>query len=135
MAGANLETIKILAVEDHPDTRALLKRFLENSGAEVMAMESGWAALEEIQKYNPDVLICDIGMPGMDGYQLLEKIRKLGLEISSLPAIACTAFTSGEDVRRALEVGFQAHVAKPLDPDKLVRTIIEVIHARSGNRN
>ena len=135
MAGANLETIKILAVEDHEDTRVFLKRFLEHNGAEVVAVESGWAALEELQKYNPDVLLCDIGMPGLDGYQLLEKIRKLELEISSLPAIACTAFATGEDVRRAFEVGFQAHIAKPLDPDKLIQTIVDVIHVRSANKN
>jgi len=98
-------------------------------------VESGWAALEEIQKYNPEVLICDIGLPGLDGYQLLKKIRKLGLEISSIPAIACTAFTSREDVRHAFEVGFQAHIVKPFDPDKLVQTIMEVIHSRPDNRD
>jgi CheY-like chemotaxis protein len=96
-ARANIEAIKILAVEDHEDTRALLDHFLEHCGADVIAVESAWSALEKIQKYNPDVLICDIGLPGLDGYQLLKKIRKLGPEISSIPAIACTAFTSRED--------------------------------------
>jgi CheY-like chemotaxis protein len=127
VASASLQTIKILAVEDHADTRALLKLFLERAGAEVTAVASGHAALEEIQKRKPDLLICDIGMYGMDGYQLLEKIRLLESEIASVPAIACTAFTSSEDIGRAIAVGFQAHLAKPVNPDALLQTIIKVV--------
>lgn len=101
MFGAVLASIKILAVEDHADTRKMLKIFLESSGAEVTAVESGPAALEAIQKKQPDVLVCDLSMPHMDGFELLRKIRGLGREIAFVPAIACTAFGSEEDMARA----------------------------------
>jgi CheY-like chemotaxis protein len=133
VAGTNLDTVKILAVEDHADTRRVLKLFLEHSGAEVTAVESARAALQEIQTHRPDVLICDIGMPEMDGYQLLERIRDLEPRIASVPAIACTAFVTQEDVAHAFAVGFQAHLAKPLDPDQLVRAIVNVIRMSSEN--
>lgn len=133
MTGTSLDRVRILAVEDHADTRRLLKLFLEHSGAEVTAVESGRAALQEIQTRRPDVLICDIGMPGMDGYQLLERIRTLEPNIASVPAIACTAFVTEEDVTHAFAVGFQAHLAKPFDPDQLARTIVNVVRTSSEN--
>jgi CheY-like chemotaxis protein len=127
VAGTSLDAVKILAVEDHSDTRRLLKLFLEYSGAKVTAVASGRAALQAIQTQRPDVLICDIGMPEMNGYQLLERIRNLEPGMASVPAIACTAFVTEEDVAQALAVGFQAHLAKPLDPNQLVRTIVSVV--------
>jgi CheY-like chemotaxis protein len=111
----------------------LVKLFLEHSGAEVTAVESGRAALQEIQRHRPDVLICDIGMPEMNGYQLLERIRSLEPGIASVPAIACTAFVTEEDVAQAFAVGFQAHLAKPLDPNQLVRTIVNMVRASRQN--
>jgi CheY-like chemotaxis protein len=133
VTSTSLQTVKILAVEDHADTRRALKTFLERSGAEVTAVESGRAALQEIQTQKPDVLICDIGMREMNGYQLLERIRNLEPEIASVPAIACTAFVREEDVERAFAVGFQAHLAKPLDPNRLLRTVVEVMAKNKKN--
>jgi CheY-like chemotaxis protein len=126
---AVLASIKILAVEDHADTRNVLKIFLEWSGAEVTVVESGSAALEAIQKQKPDVLLCDLSMPQMDGFELLQKIRDLGREIGSVPAIACTAFGGKEDVARTQRAGFQAHITKPIDPKVLVATIADVVHS------
>jgi CheY-like chemotaxis protein len=125
-----LSNIKILTVEDHADTRAFLKIFLERSGADVIAVESGSAALAVIQRHKLDVVLCDIRMPDMDGYQLLQKICDLEPEIGRHPAIACTAHATPADVARAHRAGFRAHVAKPVAPAELVNTILKVISDR-----
>jgi CheY-like chemotaxis protein len=131
---AALAYIKILVVEDHADTRKALEIFLEQSGAEVTAVESGSAALEAIQKQRPDVLLCDLSMPHMDGFELLKEIRRLGGEVGAVPAIACTAFGSKEDMARTQTAGFRAHVTKPVDPKVLVVTIAEVVHSTRKTR-
>jgi CheY-like chemotaxis protein len=122
-----LSNVKILAVEDHADTRLLFKAFLERSGADVIAVESGQAALLAIQRHKFDVVLCDIGMPDMDGYQFLQKIRDLEPQIGYQPAIACTAYTTPTDVACAHRAGFQALVAKPVDLAELVNTILTVV--------
>jgi CheY-like chemotaxis protein len=124
-----LSNVKILAVEDHADTRLLLKVFLERSGADVIAVESGLAALSVIQRHKFDVRLCDIGMPDMDGYQFLQKVRDLEPQIGCQPAIACTAYAIPTDVARAQRAGFQAHVAKPIDPTELIKIILNVVSA------
>jgi CheY-like chemotaxis protein len=131
---AVLASVKILAVEDHADTREVLKIFLEWSGAEVVAVESGSAALEALQNQKPDVLICDLSMPQMDGFELLQKIRDLGPQSGSVPAIACTAFGGKEDVARTQRAGFQAHITKPVDPKILVATIADIVHSMPEDR-
>jgi CheY-like chemotaxis protein len=131
VASRSLEAIKILAVDDHVDSGFVLKVFLEHFGAQVVAVESAPAALVEIQRHKPDVVICDIDMPGMDGYQLLKKIRKLEAEIGWVHAIACTAHVGWQDVARTLAAGFQAYVPKPIQPSKLVETILSVVQSRS----
>jgi CheY-like chemotaxis protein len=110
----------------------MLTLLLERSGAEVVAVGSGRAALEEIQKHKPDVLVCDIGMPEMNGYEFLRRVRDLKPEIASVPAIACTAFARNEDVERAFAAGFQAHIAKPIDPKNFVQTVADVAAGRKN---
>jgi CheY-like chemotaxis protein len=127
VVGASLSSLKILAVEDHRDTRLLLKMILQLSGAEVTALGSGKAALEAIQQLKPDVILCDLCMPQMDGFELLQKIRGLGGEVGTVPAIACTALGNEEDMIRTQRVGFQAHVTKPFDAKLLVETIVKVV--------
>jgi CheY-like chemotaxis protein len=127
VVGASLASLKILAVEDHRDTRLLLKMILQLSGAEVTALGSGRAALEAIQQLKPDVILCDLRMPQMDGFELLQKIRGLGGEVGNVPAIACTALGNEEDMIRTQRAGFQAHVTKPLDAKRLVETIVKVV--------
>jgi CheY-like chemotaxis protein len=75
---------------------------------------------------HPNVLICDLAMPGMDGYELLENVRALEPELGQTPAIAFTAAATNIDQARAQQAGFKAHLAKPIDPNKLVKTILEV---------
>ncbi len=119
-----LEELRILVVEDDDDTRELLKTILERCGAKVRAVASSDAAMAEIAKGIPDVLISDIGMPGESGYDLIKKVRSLEPEKGGrVPAVALTAYAAATDRRRALLAGFQTHLAKPVEPDELLAVI------------
>jgi len=122
-----LAGIKVLVVDDELDTRDLLALVLNQFGAEVRAVDSAKAALAEIETFHPHVLISDIGMPEQDGYDLLRAVRKSG---NKLPAIALTAFARSEDRTRALAEGYQAHLAKPVEPRELISMISRVAAAR-----
>jgi len=122
---ARLDGMRVLVVDDEPDTRELLKRVLTEAGAKVLSAGSAADALDVIRQEGPglNLLISDIGMPGEDGYRLVQAVRALPDGRGSshrLPAIALTAFARSEDRTRALLAGFQAHIAKPADPDELV---------------
>jgi CheY-like chemotaxis protein len=124
---SELAGLKVLVVDDQPDARDLIKRVLEDCGADVFAAASASAALAALPAWRPDVLVSDIGMPDTDGYELLRRIRALGIERGGkIPAIALTAFARSEDRTRALRAGFVVHVAKPVDPAELVATVASV---------
>jgi signal transduction histidine kinase/ActR/RegA family two-component response regulator len=128
-----LQGIKVVAVDDNADARELLKVILERSKAQIAVVSSGQAALEVIKDFHPDVLICDLTMPEMDGYEVLENVRRLEPELGHLPVIAFTAAVRGEDRAVTRLAGFQAHLAKPIEPDELVRTILELFnHKKEG---
>jgi len=116
----------ILVVEDVEDARLLVTEILRNHGAEVVAVESGMAALQALDSFHPDVLVSDIGMPGMDGYELIRKIRIKGFASENLPALALTAFASSADRARAMLAGFQVHLSKPLIVTELVEAVIRL---------
>jgi CheY-like chemotaxis protein/two-component sensor histidine kinase len=118
-----LEGLRVLAVEDQRDMLEFLRRLLEEQGAEVYTASSGSAALRLLRSMgtNIDVLVCDIGMPAMDGYQFVRAVRtELKLAADALPAVAVTAYARDEDRKRALAAGFQAHLTKPYQVTKLV---------------
>lgn len=115
-----LAGLEILVVDDEPDARYLLNFLLEQYGATVKTAESARMALECLESFQPDLLVSDLGMPEMDGYALIRKIRAEG---RSFNAIAVTAYAREEDRNAALEAGFQAHVTKPIEPTELVKTI------------
>jgi PAS domain S-box-containing protein len=123
----DLTGLKVLAVDDSEDTRELLDMFLHTYGAETCVVASGIEALANLTTFVPDVLICDIGMPDMDGYALLQQIRALPeTHGGNIPAIAVTAFAREEDRQRALDCGFQHHVAKPIEPKELASAIAQL---------
>lgn len=134
MSSSELENVSILAVDDHRDSRDFLKIILERFGAKVTAVESGRLALEVIKRQPLDILVCDLAMPLMDGFQLLKEIRDLSGETSALPAIACTAFASNADSALTLRAGFQAHIAKPIQIDQLIATIRAVLHSAAKSK-
>jgi signal transduction histidine kinase/ActR/RegA family two-component response regulator len=119
--------IRVLVVDDDSDARDLLKHVLEGCGAEVTEAPSAADALAVLDRYIPDVLVSDVGMPGQDGYSLIRRIRTLPNEaLRSLPAIALTAFSRNEDRTRALVAGFSLHLTKPADSAALLEAIIEL---------
>ncbi|MGJ5672969.1 MAG: response regulator [Nostochopsis sp.] len=123
-----LARLKILVVDDDEDSRFYISTVLEADGASVTTVASAAKALEVLLQLQPDVLVCDIGMPDEDGYTLIRKIRGLKAEkVENVPAIALTAYADSEDRIRALEAGFQTHVAKPVDPDNLVAAVANVL--------
>jgi signal transduction histidine kinase/ActR/RegA family two-component response regulator len=129
-----LRDIKVVAVDDNADARELLKVILERSSAEAVVASSGQEALEAIRDLHPDVLLCDLAMPEMDGYEFLENIRRREPELGWLPVIAFTAAARDEDRAATRLAGFQAHLAKPIEPEALVRTILEVFSGKNRSK-
>ncbi|MGH7319393.1 MAG: ATP-binding protein, partial [Candidatus Rokuibacteriota bacterium] len=119
--------LRLLIVDDEPETLELFTRLFRQHGAEVVAAKSAAEALDQLAAGLPDVLICDIEMPGEDGYSLIRKVRALGLkEGGSVPAVAVTAYGSVDDRIRLLAAGFQMHVPKPVEPAELVTVVASV---------
>lgn len=116
----------VFSVDDEPDARELLRTVLEERGAKVSSFGSGTEALAALDKMRPTVLVCDIGMPKMDGYQMIRTFRAKEAPGDRLPALAVTAFARAEDRKRSLIAGYQAHLAKPFDVGELVLVIAEL---------
>lgn len=126
----DLAGVKVLTVDDSQDTRELVVMLLERYGGEVRAAASGHEVLAQLSSFAPHVLVCDIGMPAMDGYTLLQHIRRLSPDQGGqVPAIAVTAYAREHDQRRALASGFQRHITKPIDPSTLLRCIADLVRA------
>lgn len=122
-ADTDLSNLVILVVEDEPQNREMLGLVLKDRGAMVCTAENYDDALESLSQAAPDLIISDIGLPGRDGYELMLEIRhreRVAPGMRRLPAIALTAFARPEDIARAREVGFDAHLAKPLSALDLV---------------
>ena len=120
--GAPLRGMRILVVDDGPDAVQALHELLEMEGAEVEVALTGEAALAQARKKPFDVVISDIAMPGMDGMALMRKLRVMPDHLK-VAAIACSGFNRPQDVQRALEAGFDAHLSKPVGVRELVDTI------------
>ncbi|TVQ12363.1 MAG: PAS domain S-box protein [Leptolyngbya sp. DLM2.Bin27] len=127
LANLDLTGIRVLSVDDSADTRELLTVLLGQYGAEVITLGSATELLDRLRNHRPDVLISDIGMPEIDGYSLIRRIRDLPPERGGdIPAIALTAYARDEDQQESLACGYQRHLAKPLDIEKLVQTVMEL---------
>jgi PAS domain S-box-containing protein len=125
-----LEGIRALVVDDEADARELLTVTLQQSGAIVIVATSAMEALQILESTPPpaiDVLISDIGMPDVDGYMLIQQIRALSTQQAKLPAIALTAYAGELNQKRALEVGFQQHLSKPVEPEVLVDIVATLV--------
>ena len=119
-----LAGLRVLAVDDHSDTLDMVRRLLTRQGALVETAPSVDDALRVFERWRPDVLVVDIGMPGRDGYDLISTVRRQQVERGGgTPAIALTAFARPEDRIRVLAAGFQMHLAKPADPAELVVSV------------
>ena len=123
--------IRVLIVEDNNDTRTLLGDGLRLAGYEVDLAASGEQALELVTRVRPDIMFCDIGLPGIDGYELLRRARELP-GMLEVPAFAVTGYGQEEDVRRGREAGFAGHFVKPVDIATLDRRIREWLRTDSA---
>jgi CheY-like chemotaxis protein len=121
----SLTGLSILAVDDNPDSLEVLEAVLVDAGASVRTALSGAQALEHWQREPADVLLCDIAMPYMSGYELLTRIRDLDRQAGRVtPAIAVTAHATDEQVARSAQAGFQMHIAKPFDRKQLLKAVV-----------
>jgi PAS domain S-box-containing protein len=119
-----LAGLRILVVEDQPDTRDLVTFALSKYGAEITTCGSAEEAFNLVRKWKPNVVVSDIGLPKEDGYELMKKVRALkAAEGGRVPALALTGYASSADEAKALAAGYQAHMAKPVELEELVRTI------------
>jgi PAS domain S-box-containing protein len=127
-----LDGSSVLIVDDEPDGRQLMARILEGRGARVTAVAGGAEALELLKHQPFDILVSDIGMPGLDGYELMRRVRLLdsGRSPGPIPAIAVTAYARAEDRQRSLLAGYQMHLAKPIEARELVAGIASLLHLR-----
>ena len=124
-----LRGLSVLLVDDDEDTRDIIERVLSRRGAQVVAVPSAAAALETFSRQHFDVLLVDIMMPGMDGYEFMRKVRALPPEKGGrVPAATLTARAVTDDRLESLRAGFQNHLAKPVEPTELV----EVVAALAG---
>lgn len=128
----SLKGLRILVVDDEADTRELLKQGLEYCGAKVTVLGSAAEALDTLMARVPDVLISDIGMPGIDGYDLIRQVRGLPSERGGkVPAIALTAYTRTEDRLQSLRAGYDMHVPKPVELAELVAVAATVVRRKN----
>jgi len=122
-----LEGVHVFVVDDEPDARDLLRTVLEDQGAKVTSFASAEDALAALKTSKPTVLVCDIGMPQMDGYQLIRTLRAAESRRERIPALALTAFARAEDRKRSLIAGYQAHLAKPFDVGELILVVADLV--------
>jgi CheY-like chemotaxis protein len=123
-ASGRLAGLHVLVVDDEADATALMREVLEAAGATVISADGGAAALRVLAATTADVIVTDIGMPGMDGFELVGELRRSqDPALRNLPVAALTAYARSEDRTRALKQGFQMHLAKPIDPEELVAAV------------
>jgi PAS domain S-box-containing protein len=122
-----LDGVHVFALDDEPDARELLRTVLEDQGAKVTSFASAEDALAALKTRKPTILVCDIGMPNMDGYQLIRKLRAEEPRSERIPALALTAFARAEDRKRSLIAGYQAHLAKPFDVGELILVVADLV--------
>jgi CheY-like chemotaxis protein len=128
MTVRDLSGVDALVVDDDRDARELIKRILTDCGASVTIAASAREAFARLREAAPNLLISDLGMPEVDGFELLDWVRHLPKDQGGqVPAIALTAFARSEDRLRALEAGFSAHISKPVEPSELIATVASVV--------
>jgi CheY-like chemotaxis protein len=132
MAMRDLSGVDVLVVDDDRDARELMARILTDCHASVRCAASAREAFVQLQAAPPDILISDLGMPEVDGFELLDWVRALPRDHGGkVPAIALTAFARSEDRLRALEAGFSAHISKPVEPAELIAAVAGIIRPSS----
>ena len=130
LATSNLKGARILVVEDEPDTRDMIAHAVKQRGAKPVQADSAKKALQLLEHEPCDLVISDIGMPDLDGFAFIRKLRSLKSPVSKVPAIALTAYAGENDCRLSIEAGFNTHIPKPITLTELVRVISKLIGDR-----
>ncbi|MGF1570784.1 MAG: PAS domain-containing protein [Nodosilinea sp.] len=125
---APLANLSVLVVDDELDSLTFTTFIVERAGARVTAVSSAVEALQALQRQPYAILLSDVGMPDVDGYQLMQRVRALPADQGGcIPAIALTAYAGETDQQQALEAGFQRHIAKPLDASQLIQAVVAMV--------
>jgi CheY-like chemotaxis protein len=131
----DLHGVHVLAIDDEADSLTLLRIVLETAGATVTTSSAPAEALRSIEEAAPDAVIIDLGMPEMDGFEVIRAVRQsTNPAIRDVPAAALTAFARSEDRTRALRSGFEMHLAKPVDPGELVASVLTLVRRGRAGR-
>jgi CheY-like chemotaxis protein len=121
--------VAVLIIEDHDDSRHALRQFVESLGAIVIEARDGREALERLALARPDVILCDLLLPGLDGFGFCQRLRR-DPRYERIPLIAVTALSHDLDDLKTLETGFDAHLPKPIDYDDLAAVMSRVMSRR-----
>ena len=133
-ATVRLDGVRVLVVDDEPDAREVVGRLLRDQSADVLTAGSAAEAMVSLRENRPAVLVSDIGMPGRDGYDLIRDVRALPwADGGGVPAVALTAFARPGDRARALRLGYQAYLAKPVEPAELVAKLAALVRGHAGS--
>jgi CheY-like chemotaxis protein len=116
--GGGLSGVTVLVVEDDPDLLELLRQWLSGFGATVREARNGFQALDQVRLAPPDVILCDLHMPGLDGCAFIQRV-KTELGLAHIPVIAVTGRAEREDLMRTMEAGFAGHLVKPVTPEAI----------------
>jgi CheY-like chemotaxis protein len=131
----NLSGVRIVAIDDEEDALGLLRIVLETAGAEVITLTSALEGLQRLADLRPDTLVVDLGMPEMDGFEFISRVRSSeDPELRDIPAAALTAFARADDRTKVLESGFEMHLAKPVDPGELVASVATLVRRAPRRR-
>jgi CheY-like chemotaxis protein len=123
----SIKGVRVLVVEDDDDTREAYATMLADLGAVARAESSAADAMAALEEFRPQVILCDVAMPGEDGLSFIRKVRRLGpAHCGQVPAAAITALANEEDRQRAAQSGFQMHVAKPIDAARLAEVVSQL---------
>jgi len=130
---SDLNGLHVLVIDDQEDMREALSVMLESLGAQVQSAGSAQTGLAAVASDHPDVVLCDLAMPGEDGFSVIRKVRALGPDQGgTVPVVALTAYAEREIVRRCLDAGFDAHLPKPMDAADLARLVVELAGRPKG---
>lgn len=128
-----LDGVTVLLVDDEPDVRTVTARVLQDAGARVVAAANAGEGLDLLRRESPAVILSDIGMPLVDGYDMMRRVRELPAdEGGRIPAVAFTAYTRAEDRQRAFDAGYQLHLSKPVPPKLLVQAVAQLLLEATG---
>src|ERR1700680_3472478 len=121
---------RILVVDDSQDMRDLLQRLLERAGYRVVVAEDGQTSLTQAKRHHPDLILMDLSLPDMDGWEAVAHLRKMP-EFGTIPILAVTAHVSPRDAQRAMAAGCTAHIGKPFETRVLLQEVARLLTSRS----